>query len=91
MIHHLKINPIPFDLIADGIKTFELRRRDNFKEGDRVRLLEYDLDLKNYTGRLIEAQITYVLNKSIHGLKEGHCIFCIKVISVSDPQRFKSS
>ncbi|MDD5463910.1 MAG: DUF3850 domain-containing protein [Candidatus Moranbacteria bacterium] len=50
-----------FQKIFDGDKNFELRLADwDCKEGDVLVLREID-EQRNYTGRVIEKEITYVL------------------------------
>lgn len=50
-----------FQKIIDGDKTFELRLADwECKKGDILVLREID-DKRNYTGRIIEKEVTYVL------------------------------
>jgi len=56
-----KIQKWSFDKILSGEKTFELRLADwNCNTGDTLILREID-DQRNYTGRIIEKEITYVL------------------------------
>ena len=53
--------PKYFQLIVDGKKTYELRVAD-FKcnEGDVLALREWDPQTKEYTGREIEKEVSYV-------------------------------
>lgn len=54
--------PEMFQAVLDGKKTFDLRLADFPCEvGDVLILQEYDPDTKQYTGRVLEKQITYVL------------------------------
>lgn len=56
-----KINPISFQAILDGKKTYELRLADfECKADDILVLKEWDLETKTYTGRVIEKAITYI-------------------------------
>lgn len=57
--HKLKtINPF-FSAAWDGKKNFEVRKNDrDFREGDRIHLLEYEAETDNYTGRVIRGEIT---------------------------------
>jgi ASC-1-like (ASCH) protein len=55
-----KILPEYFDAIASGKKTFELRLGDfDAKEGDTLRLREWDAEKGEYTGREITKEVTY--------------------------------
>ena len=57
-----KIWPEYFQAISDGDKTFELRLADfKCQPGDTLMLKEWSPDTKEYTGRTIEKQVTYVL------------------------------
>ena len=61
-IHELKTWPQYFDAIAEDRKTFEYRVNDSdFKEGDKVELLEYIPETKDYTSRKLSFYIGYVL------------------------------
>ncbi len=58
---HKKIQPQYFEAILSGKKNYELRLNDfEIKEGDVMVLEEYDAETKNYTGRKIEKQVTWV-------------------------------
>ena len=57
-----KIWPQYFDQIKSGEKTFELRLADwECSVGDVLVLKEWDPKTKEYTGREIEKEITYIL------------------------------
>ena len=57
-----KIWPEYFEKIQSGEKTFELRLADwECNPGDILVLKEWDPKTKNYTGRQIEKEVTYVL------------------------------
>jgi|JI10StandDraft_1071094.scaffolds.fasta_scaffold2592595_1 hypothetical protein len=73
--HKLKtINPY-FTAVWRGFKKFEVRKNDrDFKEGDKVHLLEYEAETDNYTGREIRGEITYVL-KDYEAVKDGYVVF----------------
>jgi hypothetical protein len=56
-----KIQKWSFDKILSGEKTFELRLADwNCNAGDILVLREID-DQRNYTSKVIEKKITYIL------------------------------
>lgn len=63
-----KVWPKYFQKILDGDKTFELRLADfKCKPGDILILREWDPKSENYTGRVIEKKVTYVvLTKNIN-------------------------
>jgi ASC-1-like (ASCH) protein len=57
-----KIWPEYFELIQSGKKGFELRLNDfDVAEGDTLVLEEWDPNTKEYTGRKIEKEVSYVL------------------------------
>ena len=57
-----KIWPRFFEKILSGEKTFELRLADfECKPGDILILREWDPNTKEYTGRVLEKRITYVV------------------------------
>jgi hypothetical protein len=73
--HELKVQPPYFDVVADGSKSFEIRRNDRcFQTGDLLVLHEYDPDHGTgpnrnihvdsgtccLTGRSVEALVTFV-------------------------------
>jgi hypothetical protein len=84
MIHELKTWENYFQLTADGIKTFELRKNDrNFQAGHELLLNEYDKETERYTGRKLHFKISYILEgrTAVHfGLKNGYCIIGLKKI-----------
>jgi ribosomal protein S17 len=50
-----------FNRILEGVKTYELRLADfECNPGDVLVLREWDPKTKEYTGRVIEKQVTYV-------------------------------
>ncbi|HOX60872.1 MAG TPA: DUF3850 domain-containing protein [Candidatus Magasanikbacteria bacterium] len=62
MTHEKKILPEYFQKIFDGEKTFELRLADwQCSPGDILVLREWDEDKKEYTERVLEKTVTYVL------------------------------
>lgn len=59
--HDLKCDALYFDLVAAGVKRFELRRNDRgYKVGDLLRLREHQGD--GYTGRECTVRVTYLLH-----------------------------
>ena len=53
--------PDYFQKILDGNKNFEIRLADwECEEGDTLVLKEWDPELKRYTGRVVEKEVTYI-------------------------------
>lgn len=57
-----KIRPEFFDKISSGEKNFELRLADwECAPGDILVLREWDPEKKDYSGRVLEKEVSYVL------------------------------
>jgi hypothetical protein len=57
-----KIRPEFFEKISSGEKNFELRLADwECEPGDILVLREWDPEKREYTGRVLEKEVTYVL------------------------------
>lgn len=84
MKHELKTWKEYFQLVACGLKSFELRKNDRgFLPGHELLLREYDKDTKEYTGNILHFKVTYVLEgkeAENFGLKEGYCIMSLEKI-----------
>lgn len=73
--HTLKILPEYFEAVISGNKTFEIRKNDrNFMVNEIVILKEFNNG--SYTGRFVEAQISYITNFE---QKENIVVFGINV------------
>ena len=60
-VHKLKTWPAYFYAVTAGTKTFEIRKNDrDFKAGDVLRLLEYDPERDEYSGRALDFTVGYV-------------------------------
>ena len=76
-IHTIRIAAMYFDDVANGIKTFELRKNDgDYKVGDILELMEFKGGRN--TGRSIKVDIVYMLEE-YSGLEEDWCILGIQV------------
>ena len=84
--HSLKINPVYFDAVKNGIKTFEIRKNDrDYRVGDTISLGEWvpgTIEAGSWTGRRVKVAITYILTHDdfSDGISEGYVILGIKVI-----------
>jgi len=77
-IHHLKTWPEYWIAIRDRKKNFEVRKNDrNFRVGDILKLREYDPIGEEYTGRVLNRQITYILDHP-EFCKDGYVILSIE-------------
>lgn len=73
--HKLKLAKMFFEDVRLGRKTFELRKNDrDYQIGDILELRE--MDNGEPTGRVIEKEITYIL-EGFAGLKEDYCILAL--------------
>lgn len=86
MEHRVKSWPSFFEATLSGVKTHDVRRisdRD-YQVGDTLRLMEFDPEKKQYTGRELCVRITYITSaKSPCALSEA-CLdpdYCILSIS----------
>lgn len=78
--HYIKICPEYYRAIERGEKTFEVRYNDrNYKKYDVLHLQEWLNG--EYTGRVIDADVTYILDNPEY-CKEGYVVMAIKVVCV---------
>lgn len=60
-VHDVKSWPESFVAVAQGEKTFDIRKSDrDYKVGDHLLMREWDPKTEQYTGREIERRITYI-------------------------------
>ena len=80
--HKLKVWSDYMDDLLNGKKTFELRFNDrNFQVGDILILEEYDKEKKEYLGKSLKVEVTYLLdNKVFDAIKDGFVVMSIKPI-----------
>lgn len=78
MIHELKTWNEYFEEIFMGHKTFEVRKADRpFKKGDILILREWNLKTKQYTGRELARNVSYVLEGGQFGIEKGFMVMAI--------------
>ena len=89
--HELKTEPVYFDAVETGEKTFEVRKNDRFfQSGDIVDLLKYDPDPKRmayvtdsgYSGlarnaRRLRFRVGPILQGGQFGIEPGYCAFSL--------------
>lgn len=80
--HYIKILPQYYKAVKRGDKTFEVRKNDrNYQTHDVLHLQEWLNG--EYTGRVIVAEVTYLLNDA-NFCKEGYVIMSIRVWSYTE-------
>lgn len=74
--HDLKTHPVFYRAVLAGIKPFEVRINNrNFQAGDCLLLREWEPDVKEFTGRMLRADVTYMLDSMVfEGLTDGYCV-----------------
>ena len=78
-MHCLKCRPEYFKAIADGRKTWEVRKNDrDYQLGDRILFREYNVQTGNYTGCSVYSTIIYLANLTSIGC-EGFVGMTIRV------------
>lgn len=77
-VHQIRLAKPYFDDVANGIKTFELRKNDRgYKKGDILEMMEF-ADGKN-TGCMVKVLVTYIL-EDYTGIEDGYCIMATKLM-----------
>lgn len=78
MVHDLKCWPQFFGSVANGSKTFEVRRNDRpFSIGDYLRLREWST-AEGYTGFEAVVAVTYILGGAMFGVEPGYVVMAIR-------------
>lgn len=97
--HVLKVAAPYFEALADGSKTFEVRRNDRaFQRGDEVTLWDVGPDGRNCSpdcpdpkcsrrGRTLRFSISYVYagDPRFGGLEPGHVVLALRPIPEETP------
>ncbi len=84
--HELKTWCDPFEAVWDGRKAFEVRKDDRgFQVGDTLSLREWNHGAGIYTGRSVEAVVTYKVGGE-RGLPDGMCVLGIRESGRSEPR-----
>ena len=78
-VHQIRLAKSYFDDVANGIKTFELRKNDRgYKKGDILEMMKF-ADGKN-TGRMVRVLVTYIL-EDYTGIEDGYCIMATTLLN----------
>ena len=78
MVHELKTWNEYFEEVFMGHKSFEVRKADRpFKKGDVLVLKEWNPKTKQYTGRELARNISYVLEGGQFGIEKGFMVMAI--------------
>lgn len=76
-VHVLKLNSEYFEEAHKGVKPWECRLNDrDYNVGDKIILQEFDGE--KLTGREIHGVITFILDHSFKGLRNGYVVFTYK-------------
>jgi hypothetical protein len=76
--HHVKAWPEYFQAIINGTKTFEVRVNDRgYMEGDHITIEEWCPNINQYTGRISEHVIGYVLRGGNFDIPNHLCVFSL--------------
>lgn len=79
MQHELKIWPIYFDRVEEGIKSFEVWKNDrDFQAGDELFLREWCPIIQQYTGRQTLKIVQYVLHGGQFGIHPDYVVMALK-------------
>jgi len=86
VIHELKTWPMYFERLADGSKTFEIRKDDRgYQTGDELRLREWDPN-SGYTGRSLQFRVGFVAKGDLFGLSlGGHAVLSLLPLTEETP------
>lgn len=77
--HELKTWSEYYQEVEKGTKTFEIRKNDrDFTVGDILILKEYDPVRETYTGKSINMEVTYILDKQPY-ISEGYVCMGMRV------------
>ena len=83
MNHILKTHPEYFQAIAQGLKTFDIRKNDrNFNPLDELILKEYNPATEQFTGAFVTVRVMYIMYGGQFGLEKGFVAMGIKLVTI---------
>ena len=86
--HELKIDPLPFELMVQRLKTFEIRKDDrDFHLGDTLTLRETKYSAGEmakglpleFSGRYASCTVTHLLRAPTYGVPEGYVVMSVRL------------
>lgn len=78
--HELKVDPIHYAAVVDGLKLAELRLNDrNYQAGDELVLREFDRDSQAYTGEHCTEYVQHVAD--VEEFATGYVLLSIEVLA----------
>lgn len=81
-VHHLKCDPAPFEKVASGVKTYEIRKFDrDFMTGDVLVLAEFDRETGRYSGKKVRAKIVTMTVPGSYELPENVGVLGIELVA----------
>ncbi|WP_193768858.1 ParB/RepB/Spo0J family partition protein [Metasolibacillus meyeri] len=81
MTHEMDSYPAQFEAVKAGLKTFLWGfGNQSYKVGDKLKINEFDDKEILYTGKFVEARITYIEIGGTNGIPEDYLIMSIKKI-----------
>lgn len=81
--HRLKTVDHYYDAVADGTKTYEVRKNDRaFQTGDVLELVRWSHTSlgfrEDYGPKILRKKISYLLQGGQFGIEAGYCILGLK-------------
>ena len=81
MEHVLKTWTKPFNAVLEGRKRHEYRIDDRpYQVGDVLRLREYIVCRKQFTGRELRATVTYLARGPVFGIPDAYLVMSIELV-----------
>jgi len=77
-----------WDAVADGTKTFEVRKNDRaFQKGDTLILERWEYDNRkvlslSWPKRLISVKVAYLLQGGQFGIEPAYCVLGFKKVTI---------
>jgi hypothetical protein len=77
--HDLKVCTPFWEDLYNRRKTFDVRKDErDFREGDKLRLREWDPETDDYTGQWATFEVSYKLDGGSRGIEDGYCVLGVR-------------